>query len=67
MTSSTLHLPKAINEKTNFIKAFCVELKVLHVIPPDDISAIQAAEYAYQQAKYTAKEAAALYADSVFK
>lgn len=64
MATTTLHLPKACNEKTNYIKAFYKKLKELSYIPKDDIQCLQAAEYSYQSAQLDAEAAAIHYANN---
>lgn len=63
---ATLSVPKEINEKTSYIKAFCKRLSELDpsIFDLDGRAALDAAEYAYQQAKHDAKEAAELWLDS---
>ena len=54
-----LHAPKDITEKTRYIKAFCKKLGSIEEGPfCEDKVLLQAADYAYTQAKMSAEEAA---------
>lgn len=60
-----LRVPKEINEKTNFIKAFAKKLAELGLHTLEDNEIFTAAEYYYQKAKQDAEDAAITHANFV--
>lgn len=62
-----IRVPKEINDKTRYIKAFCKKLAAVGTcIDLEDHKVLAAAEYYYQSAKLEAEEAAVDYSCKLY-